>query len=123
MNHEFCINCGKKSSFEVAKPKFCQFCGVPFNTSIGVAKSAVKQKEEEPEDSDFDISSIDVDALRRQISFEASARKTTLDDLWSAPAPRDPTRRVATQGPEGRDLLKQIEQQCAPTKYSRDIDE
>ena len=115
--------CGNKALFQVSKPKFCPSCGQPFNTSLASARPTQKVKEEEPEDSEFDVSSIDVEALRRQISFEASAHKTTLDDLWSAPAPRDPSRRVAVQGPEGKDLLKQIEQQCAPTKYSRDIDE
>lgn len=124
MNKEFCMSCGSKNVFEVTKPKFCCGCGQPLNT-LAVASSPVKKKlirEEESEESDFDVESIDIDSLRRQISFEGQARKVSLDDLWRAPAPSDGTRRVGVSGPQGRDLLKQIERECAPSTVTKEVE-
>ena len=121
MNHEYCVNCGKKSSFEVAKPKFCQFCGVPFNTSLGSVKKIIQEPEED--ERELDVDSIDIERLRKQISVESFGGKVSLDDLWSSPAPPDPTRRVAYAGADASNILKQIKAECSPVVQSREVAE
>jgi ribosomal protein L37E len=122
MNHEFCMNCGHKAVFQVTKPKFCPSCGQPFNTSLASAKKA-PQQEEEIEDRELDVDSIDIARLRKQISVESFGGKVTLDDLWSSPAPPDPTRRVAYAGADASNILKQIKAECSPVVQSREVAE
>lgn len=127
MNHEFCMGCGHKALFPITKPKFCPNCGVPFNVSLSSSTSTSPAKrqldrQEAEEESDFDVEAIDLDALRKQISYEGQARKTSLDDLWRAPAPSDGTRRVGVSCPQGKDLLRQIERECAPSTIAKEVE-
>ena len=118
------MSCGQKNVFEVTKPKFCCGCGQPLNT-VSIASTPAKRRivQEEPEEeSDFDLGSIDIDSLRRQISYEGQARKVSLDDLWRAPAPNDGVRRVGVSGPQGKDLLEQIKRECAPVTTPKEIE-
>lgn len=124
MQHEFCINCGQKNVFEISKPKFCSGCGEPFNTTVASRHIRKQEQEQENDDGDgFDVSSIDIDKLRKQIGIESFARKVSLDDLWSSPTPTDRSRRPAVSSPQGEALLQAIKKDCAPTQRARDIDE
>lgn len=124
MNKEFCMSCGQKNVFEVTRPKFCCGCGQPLNT-LSVASTPTQRrivKDDQEEESDFDIESIDIDRLRKQISYEGQARKVSLDDLWKAPAPSDGVRRVGVSGPQGKDLLAQIKKECSPVTTPKEIE-
>lgn len=122
MNHEFCMSCGHKASFPVTKPKFCPNCGTPFNTSLGSVKK-VSREEPEEEERELDVDSIDIDRLRKQVSIESFGHKTTLNDLWSSPAPSDGTRRVAYAGAGANDILKQIKNECSPVTRTLEVGE
>ncbi len=126
MNKEFCMSCGHKNLFEINRPKFCAGCGSPLNTSLAsITKSNSPSKQSsDDEDSleEFDLESIDINAMRNGIQFEGLGRKVSLDDLWRSPAPSDGTRRPPAKGPEGKELLKVVQTECGPSK-SRDIDE
>jgi len=125
MNHEFCMNCGGKASFEINKPKFCPSCGNPFNTSLGSSKPAKKTPYQEPEEEEreLDVDSIDIEAMRKQISFESYGGKVSLNDLWSNPAPSERTRRPAYSGGDAASILTQIKQECSPVVHSREVGE
>lgn len=126
MNHEFCMECGHKNLFEASKPKFCAGCGRPLNTFIAskaTRSSFNKQEEDEERNENFGIESLDIEKLRKQIGIESFARKVSLDELWSSPAPADNHRRPAVSSPMGEDLLKSIKNDCAPTRRAKDIDE
>lgn len=123
MNKEFCMICGAKNLYEVSKPKFCCGCASPLNTSLASAPSAKKVSYQEPEEDEreLDVDSIDIARLRKQISVESFGGKVTLDDLWSSPAPPDPTRRVAYAGADASNILKQIKAECSPVVQSREV--
>lgn len=120
MNHEFCINCGVKNVFEISKPKFCSGCGSPFNTSF--SSSSPKRKNDEEEG--YIPQSFDLKALRASIVAETNKSKTSLDDLWSDPAPKDPNgiKRSHSSDPSGAELLKKTMLDCAQVKEAKDID-
>ena len=120
MNKEFCINCGHKNVFEVAKPKFCAGCGTPFNTtSAAISKRGVIE-----EDNESPLGYIDMAKLRASIVAETSKSKRSLDDLWKDPSPRDPNfYRDPSSDPSGNEIIKQTMIDCAPVKAAKEIDE
>lgn len=118
MNHEFCIKCGGRASYEITKPRFCPNCAAPFNTSLG---SALKQQkpEEEPE---FTSGNFDLRKLRASIVSESSKDKKSLDDLWKNPAPKDPNiYRSPSSDPSGSEILKKTMTECAQVKVAKEI--
>lgn len=123
MNHEFCMQCGHKNLFEVSRPKFCAGCGSLLNRINSSNAKTVKIIEEEEENSDFDVSSINIEKLRKDVMIDTFAKKVSLDDLWKAPAPHDDSKRPEFSGPEGKQLLKQIQEDCAPATAAKTIDE
>lgn len=126
MNKEFCIQCGHKNVFEVSRPKFCAGCGTPFNTSsastLRNAPKVERYHEEDDDDESETLSSIDISKLRNTITVEASQNKVSLDDLWRNPSPYEQFDRPQFNGPDGEDLIKQIQRECASSKMT-EIDE
>jgi len=119
MNHEFCIGCGHKAVFQVTKPRFCPSCGVPFNVSLGTAKASRQQEPEEPE---FESGGFNIEKLRASITSESESSKRSLDDLWRDPAPRDPNlHRAHSSDPDGKEIIKQTIQDCAPVKAAKEV--
>tara|TARA_R110000765_G_scaffold2550_1_gene7856 strand:+ start:951 stop:1298 length:348 start_codon:yes stop_codon:yes gene_type:complete len=115
MNKVFCVSCGFKILYEVTKPKFCSGCG----ESVGGTSSAKKE--------DVEVGSeleIDIDKLKGGISIEGSSAKTTLDDLWSSPAPLNTSdeRRPPSNDLEGQALLDQTIKDCSSSR-TKDINE
>lgn len=119
MNTEFCINCGHKNLFAATKPKFCAGCGKPFNvTSVAVSS------QEEGGESKTNISSFDLKKLRASIKVESEQKKTSLDDLWSNPLSQDEVYlRADPNLPDPSVVLKQNQQDCAPAKQAKNVDE
>ena len=124
MNKEFCMECGAKNLYEVNKPKFCCGCGDPLNTSIGAkSKSRLVQKEED-EDDDAPLGVIDMRKLKASISVDGIGSYTKLDEVWSSPSERVArSSRPSNVDLKGMDLLKQTQNDCAPTRQARDISE
>lgn len=121
MNKEFCINCGHKNLFEISKPKFCAGCGNPFNVSSASARMRVKEEIEE-EDDFQGAACYDIEKLRGSIVSESASNKTTLDQLWSDPAPRDPNLiRQGSSDPSGNEILKQTMKECSKVKEAKEI--
>lgn len=127
MNHEFCMECGHKNLFEVSRPKFCAGCGKGLNshTSASKIKKTVSREEDEDTDEDggFDVDSIDINKLRKSISFNVDNSKVSLDQLWSNPAPNDGYRRPDSESASGAELLKSFVKECAPVRSTKEIDE
>lgn len=118
MNKEFCIACGGRVTFEVSKPKFCCFCGVPFNKSLG---STPKRKEPQEEE-EFVSGGFDIEKLRADIVAESNKDKKSLDDLWKNPAPKDPNiYRAPSSDPSGTEILKKTMTECAQVKVAQEI--
>lgn len=126
MNKEFCIHCGHKNVFDVARPKFCAGCGSPFNrttapvikaTAPKVTKTVTSYDDEEEQES----YTIDINRLKDTFACEMNSRKVSLDDLWSNPAPPENFIRNGASGPEGEELLKQIQRECS-TSRMQDIE-
>ncbi len=115
MNKVFCVSCGFKILYEVTKPKFCSSCG----EGVGGTSSAKKERVEA--ESELDI---DIEKLKGDISIEGSSAKTTLDDLWSSPAPLSTSdeRRPPSNDPEGQALLDQTIKDCSSSR-TKDINE
>lgn len=119
MNHEFCIKCGGRASYEISKPRFCPNCSLPFNTSLGVTP---KRKEFEEEEEEYEPASFDIEKLRASIVSESSKHLTSLDDLWKDPAPKDPNSyRAPSSDPSGIEIIKQTMSECSKVKAAKEI--
>jgi ribosomal protein L37E len=120
MNKVFCVSCGHKILYEVAKPKFCSHCGEP----IGNISSATK-KEEKEETSDLDVN---LNKLKRDIVVEGGSRGVNLKELWGsvtqeeASSGVDKFQRPASKDPSGQELLDKTIKDCSSSRM-RDIDE
>ena len=127
MNKEFCIQCGHKNVFDVARPKFCAGCGSAFNrvnaTVSKVTKPIVTKTSTvyEDEDEEQESYNIDINRLKDTFACEMNSRKVSLDDLWSNPAPPEDFVRNSASGPDGEELLKQIQRECS-TSRMQDIE-
>jgi hypothetical protein len=122
MNRIFCVSCGHKLLYEVSAPKFCSSCG---ENPYGIKSLNVKKSEEEEEDDDFggiEISEAKLRKLKMDISVESFGRHSTLDEIWSNPAPREDFQRRAFNGPSGKDLLDLTIKECGPSRPT-DINE
>jgi len=113
MNKLFCVSCGFKILYEVAKPKFCSSCGESVSSI-----SSGKTKEEEPE------AKININKLKADVIIEKSSGGVDVKDLWSsASAPAaDMEGRGASPDPEGQDLLDQTIKDCSSSRM-KDINE
>jgi ribosomal protein L37E len=118
MNKVFCVSCGFKNSYEVAKPKFCANCGTPISGGVRPKELAQEEVKDEPEVSS--LASLDLRKLRRDIVAEANTQKTTLTDLWKSASESDAVqeeyKRNAPNLPEGDALLKQTQADCASSR-------
>jgi len=123
MNKVFCSSCGHKNVYEVTKPKFCSSCG----TTIGSAAPAPAREEAvaEIEREEESPRSFDLNKMKNDIIAEANSQQTTLTDLWKSATPedanRDKTSRRASNLPNGEDMLKQSQADCASSRV-QDID-
>jgi hypothetical protein len=124
MNKVFCVSCGFKILYEIAKPKFCSSCG----SSIGASLSSAPKEEEEEEVANLDVN---IDKLKKDIVVEGSNESTSLKDLWSSVTPseaqgggagRDLGSRPPSKDPEGQALLDKLRKDCGSSRQ-RDIDE
>lgn len=121
MNHEFCIACGKKSYFEISKPKFCPSCGSPFNVSSASVKRPTRLEEDDEPERESNVS-FDIKKLRASIVSETASSKKSLDDLWRDPAPRDPNfYRPPSSDPSGNEIIRQTMSECSPVKAAVEI--
>jgi hypothetical protein len=122
MNKEFCVICGFKNLFEVTKPKFCAGCGQLLNSSLSATASHQKTVSPKQEDErEFDLEGLDIDQLRKSIAIESHSHKVSLNDLWSAPAPRENFRRPAC-GESAEGILRKVEKECSTTRVPTEID-
>ena len=119
MNHEFCIQCGTKVTFEVSKPKFCSGCGSPFNTSL-VSKSS-RNEQEEDDGEEYVGGKFDIEKLRKTVAAQVEGRKVSLDDLWKDPHQSSYSPRQASLDPEGNAILKQVMIECKGSKEPVEI--
>ena len=119
MNKIFCVSCGFKILYEVAKPKFCSSCG---NSLGSISSSARKEEEEEVSDLDIDLSK-----LKRDIVVENDKRKTKIEDIWGsvtsseASGPQENFSRPESRDPDGQELLDKTIRDCSSSRI-RDID-
>lgn len=119
MNKTFCPSCGFKNVYEVVKPRFCSGCGSSL-TSIASLRKNVEPDVEIEQESAADISTLDLNKLRREIVAESYSSKISLVDLWKSASPNDAANnnmsRPAANLPEGRELLKRNQADCAPSR-------
>lgn len=111
--------CGHKNVFEVSKPKFCAGCGSPFNSSIASEPDSHTDLEDVYTGTSFDIKK-----LRASIISESKGNnKSTLDQIWSDPAPRsEGSSRSASNDPSGKEIIHQTMSECSSSKQPKDID-
>ena len=120
MNKLFCVSCGFKILYEVAKPKFCSSCG----QSIATLSTSSKKQEPEEERN----LSIDLNKLKRGIIAEVSNQKTNLGQIWNsvtnseASSSKERYQRPPSKDPEGQALLDKTIQDCSSSRMT-DIDE
>ena len=119
MNHEFCIQCGNKNIYQIAKPKFCAGCGQPFNTTL-VSKSSRQESDQEDEE-EYVSGKFDIEKLRKTVAAQVEGSKISLDDLWKDPQQSSYSPRQASSDPEGNTLLKQIMNECKGAKEPVEI--
>lgn len=123
MNKVFCSSCGHKNVYEVTKPKFCSSCG----TTIGASAPAPARREAVAEiDYEEESSrSFDLGKMKNDIIAEANSQQTTLTDLWKSATPEDANRektsRRSSNLPNGEDMIKQSQADCASSRV-QDID-
>jgi hypothetical protein len=123
MNKVFCSSCGHKNVYEVTKPKFCSSCG----TTIGASAPAPARREAVAEINYEEESSrsFDLGKMKNDITAEANSQQTTLTDLWKSATPEDANRektsRRASNLPNGDDMIKQSQADCASSRV-QDID-
>jgi len=121
MNHEFCIQCGTKVTFEVSKPKFCSGCGSNFNTSL-VSKSSRRETEEYNEE-EYVGGKFDIEKLRKTVGAQIEGNKVSLDDIWKSPQQSSYNPRQASPDPEGQEILKQVMMECKGVKEPIEIND
>lgn len=121
MNSEYCMQCGHKAEFRLSKPLFCPSCGSPFNRS----SASVSKKIEVDEDDDNDFSGeFDTKKLSKAwVAEKDNFRRPTFEDLINAPCQRSERipRPESDAGLSGMDLLKQIRQECARSKSTKEV--
>lgn len=131
MNKEFCIHCGHKNLYDVNKPKFCGGCGLGLNSMMAgtVSRSSnINTKDY----LDFDdnkyaspkIPRADLNKLKANIEI-IQPKKTSLDDLWRAPLNPSDKAPFDKRGTDknGKDLLNEIQKECAPVNRAVNINE
>lgn len=125
MNSEYCIKCGHKAEFRVSKPSFCPSCGGPFNrSSSSASKKVVEFDDEEDEDDDDSVGGFDTKKLSKAwVAEKDNFRRPTFEDLINAPCQRSERvpRPESDGGLSGMDLLKQIRQECARSKNTKEV--
>ena len=121
MNKVFCSSCGHKNVYEVTKPKFCADCGAPIGlSSAPPEKKAAVEVEYEVEQP----RGINLNKLKNDIVAEVGGNQgTTLTDLWKSATPDSANRfdRPAPNLPDGEDMIKQSQADCASSRV-QDID-
>jgi hypothetical protein len=131
MNKIFCVSCGFKIFYEVNAPKFCSNCGQSANANIAPKKitptirrqavaSFSDDDDEYVEDSSFDIESIDLNRLKRDISVETYANKVTFKDIIASATntPEDSYQRPASNLPDGEELLQLSQRECGSSRMT-----
>jgi len=117
MNKVFCVSCGFKILYEIAKPKFCSSCG---ESVASISSGTVKQKEESGPSPN-----IDINKLKRDVIIEKSSGSVDIKDLWAnanGPIGDSIEKRAASKDPEGQTLLDQTIRDCSSSRM-KDIDE
>lgn len=134
---EYCVKCGASNIFESSRPKFCGGCGSAFNrldASESTPSKASKSRHNEDDDSDDDEEdysplrinkrelakdwSIDMPQQKIGIgSFQDLAfnQATPKSNLPPREAPKD------VQELNAKNILKNVRQECAKVKTTREI--
>ena len=123
MTSEFCGQCGHKLYFESVKPKFCSKCGQPFNSFSVASKTVVKQSktkrfqvDDDDEEDDFDIDSLDKNKLgveRVDIYF---SKPMKFENVVATNQNEGEIFRPTFRAPEGVSALKLTEEECRSSK-------
>lgn len=113
MPSEYCIQCGGKNDYLGAKPNFCSKCGKPFNKAVA-SNEGFDDEEEEYESSRIPSRASLKGTVEANLSLFG---KQNMGELIQMGAPREEYRpRPARESLEGKDLLKQVRQECASNR-------
>lgn len=120
MNKIFCVSCGYKIEYNYDKPSFCPKCGEPVD-GVSSRASSVEVVDEQNEITE----SYDLSKIKRGISVDGYQNQNIKieDVIGSGSEQDDLLKRKPSNLPDGQDMIKLNESDCAKVIRSKDIDE